>query len=458
MAAVSRLLCLIVSLALLGGCRDRAKTKPADTAGAVIKPKYVFLIVIDTLRADHLGTYGYPRPTSPTLDRLAREGVTFERSFSTASSTPESIISIFTGTSAAEIPALSVAIKPLQALLKQGGFQTYSFTANPWLENSRLFRDNFDNRFAFTDWTANTTEEVTRRSIARINSLAPSGKPAFFYIHYLDPHDPYMSPRDYGFVQGSRLERRISLHAASGEEELRKAWAREKFRGPPAPVALSPNDLAYFVATYDTEIRFVDEHIARLVDALEQNRMLEQSLLIVTSDHGEGFLDHGLLKHGFQLYDELVRVPLIFYAPGKLAPARRLDLASGIDLAPTILGLCGLKAPDYMHGFNLFQGGSRDTAVPLRTYYVNQQQRGFRTLERKYIHDEITGSKLLYALDKDPRERTPITDPAELEAAEKLLRDITARYEAQPPGPRMTAEEMDPATRDRLRALGYVED
>ncbi len=459
----THLSCLVV-VALLSGCRDRARpagTDPVVDAAPLLppRPRHVFLIVIDTLRADHLGSFGYKRATSATLDRLAREGVSFTHAYSAASYTAESVISIFTGISAPAVENVSTRSRPVQVLFKEAGFATYSIVANPWLNSSKLFREGFEHESKFSDWEApNTTDEVTRLSIAQIEAHARSGKPGFFYIHYLDPHDPYTASIDYGFYQGPPLQRELNyLDHFSGEFKARKAWAESQWRGMPTPLPLAPAELAQFVANYDTEIRRVDEGISELIDALEKNKMLEDSLIVLTSDHGEGFLDHGQLKHGFQLYDELVHVPLIFFAPGRLKPAVRQDLASGIDIAPTLLAFNGLSQPDYMRGFDLLKGRPKERPVPLRTHFLNQQQRGFRTLHRKFIHDEITGEKLLYALDHDPKERTPITDPQQIADADKLLHEVTSRYELQPEGPRLPEELMDQATRERLRALGYLD-
>ena len=174
------------------------------------------------------------------------------------------------------------------------------------------------------------------------------------------------------------------------------------------------------VSQYDGEIRYVDAHIEKLIDKLRVMKILDDSLIIVTSDHGEEFLDHGLFKHGFQLYDSSIRIPLIFYWKGHLAAQSKDAVVSGMDMPPTILASCGLDIPAAMLGSNVF---TRDEKEPVLfcTHYVNQNQRGMRMGKWKLIENVATGEIMLFDMAGDPGEKNNLfTDP--LTPREELLK------------------------------------
>ena len=204
--AFLRSLIFFIFLLVVSGCQKE-----------VAVPKHIFFIVIDTLRADHLGCYGYKQPISPTIDRLAKEGVLFTNAFSTASSTLESVISFFNSTTALtnkvyalnpqEVTPLSEG--SLQKQLKQADYNTLAVVSNPWLKyHEDYFKDGFTHfQFVISDYWQqkgiyNTTDKVTETALHFLETKFDPTSRNFFYIHYLDPHDPYRPPVDYGFYAG----------------------------------------------------------------------------------------------------------------------------------------------------------------------------------------------------------------------------------------------------------------
>ena len=214
--------CFTILFVLLLGCQNKTDV-----------PKHVFLIVIGTLRADHLGCYGYSVPTSPTIDRLSREGVVFKNAYATSSNTLESIFSFLNCSTAltnnvhihspADIKYISVG--SVQKYLKRAGYQTIAVIANPWLKAYQdYFQDGF-NHVKFVGSKAwgipNTTELVTGTVSDFLTTKLDRKGRNFFFIYYLDPHDPYRPPADYGFFSGERPRKSPSIDDLSGEEVLR---------------------------------------------------------------------------------------------------------------------------------------------------------------------------------------------------------------------------------------------
>jgi arylsulfatase A-like enzyme len=383
----------IIGLFLLSlGCQKKADV-----------PQHVFLIVIDTLRADHLGCYGYKVPTSPMIDRLAKEGVLFNNAYATSSNTLESTFSFFQATTALTnrvytlLPehTLSLSVTSLQKYLQQAGYNTLAVVSNPWLKlHQEYFRDGFTHfRFVQSNkWgVLNTTDLVTHTISDFLESkLDRSGK-NFFYIHYLDPHDPYRPPVNYGFFQGNPPQPPPFIYAISGEAEVKTKIKKDPtYSGIPTPKQPSDNNFNYIVSQYDGEIRHIDFNVGKLIETFESMKILDDSLIIITSDHGEEFLEHGLFRHGFQLYNETIRVPLIFYWKNHLDTQVRDVIVSGVDIAPTIMDFCGQDVPASMLGSSLLRK-KNDKPILFCTHFVNQNQRGMRMGKWKLIENVATG-------------------------------------------------------------------
>lgn len=465
--AFLRSLIFFMFLLVVSGCQKE-----------VAAPKHIFFIVIDTLRADHLGCYGYKQTTSPTIDRLAKKGVLFTNAFSTASSTLESMVSFFNSTTALTnkihklSPEKAVLLNEdsLQNQLKQSGYNTLAVVSNPWLKYLEwYFRSGFTH-FQYVisdDWKQkgiyNTTGKVTETVQQFLETkFDPTGR-NFFYIHYLDPHDPYRPPVDYGFYTGvpKRIRPELlkgSVDTVSGNNQVLEKFKKDPtFSDLPTPTPISKNALSYLISRYDTEIRHVDFNLDKLIAKLQKMNILEDSLIVITADHGEEFLEHGCFKHGYQLYDETIHVPLIFYWKDHINSKRKKTLVSGIDIAPTILDFCQINIPPSMLGSNAFSDDEKEPIL-FCTHFINQQQRGMRTNKWKLVKNVRTDEITIFDLENDPEEKNNLFDgnldgwSHLIKPFEKLLeKHVSQEYEQKE-----KKLQIDPETREQLKALGYL--
>jgi arylsulfatase A-like enzyme len=445
---------VLLSLLLIPlGCQKKATA-----------PKHIFFIVIDTLRADHLGCYGHKVSTSPTIDRLAKEGVLFKNAFSTASNTVESVFSFFSSTTNLGNLVYNKdyvgVYSSLQKLFKKEGFNTLAVVSNPWLKVRKdIFQDGFIH-FQFVKsnkWLPNTTDKVSDAVLDFLESKFISSEKNFFYIHYLDPHGPYVPPVDYGFFSGKPPTRSLDIHSLSGEAAVRNNKA-PNFKGMPIPKPVTDNELNYIISSYDSEIKHVDLNLKKLLARLQEMNILQDSLIIITADHGEEFLEHGCFKHGFQLYDETIHIPLIFYWQGHLAPRIKRVLVSGIDIAPTILNLCQIKPPAGMLGKNILDKKVKDEPSLFCTHFLYQKQKGMRTIRWKLIENERTGDIKIFDIKNDPGEQNNLfnSNQKKWDHLLKTFEQLLSKHGFQEDEKVQKTLEIDPETREQLKALGYL--
>ena len=310
----------------------------------------VVVILIDTLRADHLGHHGYDRPTSPFLDELAADHVSFTRAHGTAPHTVPSVLSLWSATYPARHgnqyypgldsfeagklrmpPSVPGALPLLAELFRERGYGTAAVVTNPWLQADWGFDRGFDEYRFMADAVA---ADVNRAALEVLDALSPE-EPFLLYLHYMDVHTPYQSPdaiRD-AFTQGM-----------TG----RQVYANGPFPG------LTEEDLHYTEACYDASIRGLDEALKRLFAELRERDLADSTLFAIVSDHGEEFGDHGGLGHGTTLYGELLKVPLVFVHPDLARNPREIDVpVSVVDVLPTLLELTDTPAPGGMMGRSL---------------------------------------------------------------------------------------------------------
>jgi len=383
----------------------------------------VVLVVVDTLRADHLGCYGYHRNTSPNLDALARESVVCEQHIASAIPTHPAFATLGSGqysvthgivAHGGRVP-LRNTVPWLPALLQKAGYTTCAIdNLAPWHQgvggayeyyidpaSRRPLSINCDNR------------DINNRALPWLEQNAE--EPFFLFIHYWDPHTPYMPPRAYRRLFYDRGKDPCDPANTSLEKLARhplgkvwsETWLNKLVRGK------TVTDAEYVEALYDSEIRYCDEGIARVIETLDRLGLLERTLLAVTSDHGEMMFRHGIFFDHHGLYEGTVHVPLIIHHPD-LRPGRVAQLTAHVDLAPTIVALCGLEAPKEMEGLSLVSllEGTRDK--PVREFVVCQEctwqmKWGLRTLDYKFILARQpdfygTPARELYDLREDPRE------------------------------------------------------
>jgi len=310
----------------------------------------VILLVIETLRRDHLSLHGYARKTSPFLQRLAEEGITFENAYSQSSWTRPSVASILTGL----YPSAHRAIDAMDTLddsfvllpeiLRECGYRNAAFCTGKVMSDP-IF--NYDQGFdLFVDKGKALFDELVGDTFAWID--ANEHQSFFVYIHSFDPHGPYVAPGHFTEIFDRDYSGQLKDEANLRPGVLRKMKS------------LSSRDREYIRARYDAEILYTDVVCERLVGGLKDRGLWDNTILIITSDHGEELGEHGSWGHALGLFPEQLRVPLVVVLPGgKHAGARIEGLASGIDVMPTILAAVGLPVPGGLPGINLLDGVDR---------------------------------------------------------------------------------------------------
>lgn len=450
----------------------RAATPPAGGAPAarVERPNLV-LYVVDTLRADHLGCYGYARPTSPRLDEFAREAVRFAEARAQSSWTKPAMATILTGlhpiTHGAERRALGIApeARTLAERLTEAGYETAMFTTNPTVVEKFGFARGFDH-FEYVHQLQGRkrrsvdSAEMHRAATAWLDGRVAPQRPFFLVVHTLDPHDPYRPQEPYR----SRFAPGVDVASACCFRGERLAALS------PAGAAIRRRDS---MALYDGEIAQNDASFGRLVDDLRARGLLQRSAVVFTSDHGEEFHEHGGWRHAETLFEEVLRVPLVVRLPGdRPANATVADPADQIDIAPTLLDLAGIAAPPELPGASLLPviaGGApppRESLAWLR--HPAFEVAAIRDGNWKWLrHDGASRAvtpgvagvaepaDALYDLEADPGERQNLleAEPARRRALALRVKAARARLAR-----RGAAGEVaiDPGLDAELRALGYL--
>lgn len=306
--------------------------------GAALEPpRHVFLVVIDTLRADHLGAYGYGRATSPFIDTLAAEGVLFENAYSASSFTRESVAALLSGAwpSASGSGAgwdahPAPRLETLPEMFRRAGYATAFFADTPMLEHADFARG-FDEAAGMPEYGRSLLGgKVIARAKAFLEKNAE--RPTFVYLHLLDPHSPYSPPEDYLKRIG------VDLPATIEVMDARNNLNRLKTEG------FGPGEARFegMVARYDAEIAYQDDLLRGFSDWLRETGRWENSAIALTADHGEEFLEHGYLEHAWRLYVESIHVPLLLWAGARLRPERAVARVSNVGIYPTLAALAGV--------------------------------------------------------------------------------------------------------------------
>jgi arylsulfatase A-like enzyme len=413
------------------------------------------LVSIDTLRADHLGCYGYERPVSPALDALAAEGIVFENTVAQCTWTTPSHAALMTSRYPTELGLrpwpepgrIPDEFPTLAEVLRAADFRTRAFTESGWMSGRFGFARGFEE---YDDRGGHFRKIVPRAELSLPDLVADR---FFLFLHTYDVHwyDPPMTAQR-GFVRpysgplrpSDELRRNIQKHG-------NRDWVE----------GLTEADRRYLVDLYDASIRHVDGYIARIVEALREQGVWDKCVFVVTSDHGEEFFERGRTGHGFSNHEEQVRVPLIVRLPNGAHAGKRIrEPVASIDLMPTILELLAIEeAPDGLRGRSLvplLRGGEENR--PVFTDRGHTPERSLRTEQWKVIRDEATGRDRIYDLEEDPGEERDLSD-APSDAARRA-RDELARWieTLVPPSRPADAGPLTPEERERIRALGYLDD
>jgi arylsulfatase A-like enzyme len=412
----------------------------------------VVVVSIDTLRRDHMSLYGYPRKTTPGLEALASESVVFDDAVSTSSWTLPAHASLLTSTYPSVHGAvnLNVGLSPawprISTLLQEAEFVTQAIVTHVYLSTDYGFGEGFD-RHAYLPETR--AEEVTNRAIRFLTSMGD--RDFFLFVHYYDPHWHYDPPAPYH-----------ESFDPSYEGEASGVWweFKELDRD-----SIDPRDLGHIEALYDGEILYTDRHVERLVRAMKELEIFDKSMIVVTSDHGEEFLEHGSWEHQKTLYEEQLRIPLVIKYPGGEGAGRRVaEQVSLIDVAPTIADVMELALPPTFQGVSLrrdVEAGRElwsETEHTIDGTHKLSLRRGARAGKAIFSMSEDGVAAELFDLGDDPVELEPVSDEAMHERVEGRLEDYLARAAAAREGKAETPSvDLDPEERERLRALGYIQ-
>jgi choline-sulfatase len=445
----------------------------ADRAGA---PDIV-LVSIDSLRPDHLGSYGYDRPTSPTMDRLAAGGARFATAMSTTSWTLPAHAALFTGLydSTHGLVDNGLELDPqhltLAEVLRDAGYQTAGFYGGPYLHPVFGLGQGFDvYRSCMTRLDGDLSEAELRdgarkpiqashadvtgprtRDEFRSWLEAADERPAFVFLHLWDVHFDYIPPRRYvelfdpdysGALDATSLMTNAGISAD-----------------------MDARDLEHLVALYDGEIRFTDDMLGEILTALGSRGRLENTLIVITADHGEEFFEHGSKGHQRTLFDEVARVPLIFHLPGVIEAGRVIEeQVRIIDVMPSVLALAGVAAPPGLQGRDLGHAlrglGLAPRPALLELLVDGREIRALRSEHRKLI--SLGGRDFpFFDLAADPGEaRRLASEGWGFDRARAALReqerDALALRKRRGFGA-LAVGGVDQQVTERLKALGYVE-
>lgn len=437
---------LLVSAVFLlaGGCQ-----RPAP------RPD-ILVVTIDTLRADHCSTYGYPVPTTPVLTELAGKGMLFRTAYAEAATTAPSHAVLFTGRHFRNLGVykngepLADEFETLAETLSAQGYATAAFVSSfplrsrfGFAQGFEIFDDEFTPAEASIGRQGGENAHDRRADVTAARAIGwlqarKDSRPLFVWVHFVDPHYPYRSP-----------ERFQAKWPANTKSEIRR---------------------------YDGEIRFADKHLGKVVDAFGASSARGAPLVVVTSDHGEGLGQHGWMSHGINLYEEAVRVPLVASWPGHFEQGRVADEPVGIvDVVPTILEALALPLPPDLDGRSLLGPLDPDRPIFLqRRSYASREVRGVFVAGpmtaivkggTKYLETPLEEREELYDLVEDPAELRNLlsgaSDAGETEArslpppAHALAGEL-AEWRTRHAG-RAENAEVDEESRRALRALGYVD-
>ncbi|MAI80577.1 MAG: hypothetical protein CL917_16670 [Deltaproteobacteria bacterium] len=499
----------ILALGVLYGCSPETGKNPmpkppvsASTAAekTAAPPSLVVVISLDTLRADHLGMYGAKRFTSPTLDQFADGGTVFTDASSTSPWTLPAHASMLTGLYPVEHrvmrfdSALPEDVGSLALTLKQNGYQTAAVVNSSWLKREpfRLTRD-FE-EYLFVEDTMDRRAPntwITDQAISWIQGRGP--QPLFLFVHYYDVHADYASLPEYeslfvtpyeGPVDGTAWQLATTTFEDDFLEMCHAEYDPSKCRigtlenylavnSSVEKLELEDQDVQHLEQLYDAGIRQLDTELGRLLSVIEEEGLDQNGLVVITSDHGEEFMDHGRMDHFLTVYQEILHVPMIFR--GRAIPEKlRIDTpVSLVDIAPTILSIAGLPVDEDIDGLDLMPLMTGEPSSLFQNRFLYGEAAGglsyalmmdniypiYRSVRRgryKLIHDSKKERSWLYDLTEDPGETRDISKEHP-EVASQLLKEMMHRHSDSNFNPSEKDKvNLDSKDLEQLRALGYI--
>ncbi|MEM7581805.1 MAG: sulfatase [Acidobacteriota bacterium] len=438
------LLCLGLAIFLALGCQKAVEPTPR---AEVRDFENLLVIMIDTLRSDHLPSYGYERPTAPFLSQMASEGIQLQ-GYAASSWTRSSVATLLTGLYPQRHQAigrndkLPDAVPYLPELLAEHGFHNLAFVTNGNVSQQFGFDrgySGFEERFHFGKPEA---RQIADEVLARSGELR---SPFYLYIHLIDPHDPYVPKQAWqrpdadpaDFIQPGAIK--------SGE------------------IPLDDHAVSWMIDQYDAEILEMDRAIQKMIEGLEAAGVLDSTLVVVTADHGEEFGERGGVGHGTTLHEEVIRVPYVLWASDGLPVYQSASAFHQVDFLPTTLEALGVAAPPGLDGASLWAAlqdpGYRSPDERLFHLEIDGHQAlAMMTPQFKVIRRQQEPQELAYDLARNPDELTGEAN-SELDAEQaKALRRRMVRLDRQLKKRRFKGEttEATGVVRQQLAALGYL--
>jgi arylsulfatase A-like enzyme len=456
----------------------------------------VILIVMDTVRADHLSLYGYARETTPNLKEFAEEATLYNLAVAPGDMTLTTHASMFTGLlvkkhGAHSNPPKHVAGRPLDdsfhtiaEILSEKGYTTAGISSNysylgpyynldqgfqyydarrriPWLGHTKLYLLRQGVRNVLSYFVSPTHFELWYRQADEINSevfttlarLQGEGRPFFLFINYMDAHWPYLPPAPFDDFYPGKLKNFHTAHYMAMQEEVMKFERK-----------ITPAEYGHLTSQYDGAIAYLDHQLSELITKLKEIGFYRNSMIIITADHGEAFGQKAYVGHGLSVYQDQVHVPLIIKYPDSKRKAVVNEYVSLVNLMPTVLDILDYPIPQNIDGTSL-----RKTEPPSRLVISESYPDGwmfelhdrFHRVERalyskslKYI-SSTAGKRELYELSRDPNEMIDLY-PANNKVAKKLETRLTQWLNQQGETEETSAVKLDQDTLDRLKSLGYV--
>jgi arylsulfatase A-like enzyme len=458
---------LALAVVAWAGCQKQSAPPPPPRSGNGLN---ILLVTIDTLRADHLGAYGYRRSTSPHLDALARDGALFGQAYTYWPKTRGSMAIMLTGRRPSQngyskpYPMLVGFNPTLASVLHDAGYETVAAVDNPNVGVRLGYAKGFDSYRETWEEAALATETDRARAITETGKrflAAPHSRPFFLWLHYVNPHAPYTPPPpfDTAFLdEEARRGRPLSV-VPGYHGGIPKQWA-----------VAGQDRLGYYVAQYDGEIAAVDREIGELMEALRRSAGAARTAVVVTSDHGESLGEHDYyFDHGEDLFDPSLKVPLLVLVPGAPAGQRSEVLASTLDVLPTVLDAVKVSYPPELAGRSLLPAVmGRPLSGRERVFAQNERNLSANLDTRYKLVATPQGEGLrtaLYDRREDPSETRDMAG-SHGELARALRRELddqlalaerewtrTRRLLQGAPG----EGKVSPEACEKLKALGYVQ-
>jgi arylsulfatase A-like enzyme len=351
------------------------------------KPNILFLM-LDTVRADHLSGYGYERNTSPVLDAFANDNLKAAFAMTAAPWTPASVASMITGlypSSHQMMPPnnrdlalqgsarLSKDLDTLPEKLKRIGYSTAGVSPNPWINKPFGYAQGFD-QFYFIDREPADKITESGREIIESWEKSKNTAPFFLYLHFLDPHDPYTPPSDYA----NKFQGKLTKSPFTYDDEMQRQ-----------------------INLYDAEIAFLDNELGKFFEYLKQKKLYEELYIVIVSDHGEQFMEHGDQRHGYKLFNEEVHIPLLLKTGRKADLGRVItETVSTVDILPTLLDRLGVDKPAELPGVSLLD----EDALKARRGVMSE-------IRKKYDMKSVTdlpGNRLILDVEFDNTNPDPL--------------------------------------------------